>query len=136
MLRRKHRWTLVIFTLALTVLGFGCAHVSTDKGGAAVVAMSEAFQHFKGEFENTDYFKKHKPRSVAVLPFQDLERKAFSIDLDSEDPASIVRRGMYNHVSSLPFKDLELYDTDQRLQNAGLLDTRDVEALIAETRAS
>ena len=51
-----------------------------------------------------------------MLPFGALEEKSYSIDYSSENPAEIVRRGMYNHIASLPFNDLELFQTDQRLK--------------------
>ena len=49
----------------------GCAHVGTETDKAiGIIATSEAFKSFKGEFENTEYYKKHKPKSLAVLPFE------------------------------------------------------------------
>jgi hypothetical protein len=122
----------MVFLASMTFMG--CASVvETDSDSTiAIIATSEAFKSFKGEFENTPYYKKHKPRSIAVLPFQDIERKSYSIDFESEDPAAVVRRGMYNHIASLPFKDLELYNTDKLLLNSGFKDVRKVEALIAE----
>jgi len=123
---------LVLMVFFASVAFMGCAHVQTDTDVIGIIATSEAFKSFKGEFENTEYYRKHKPRSIAVLPFQDLERKSYSIDFESENPAAVVRRGMYNHIASLPFKDLELYNTDKLLLNSGFKDVRKVEALIAE----
>ena len=124
------KW-LVLVVLFISALYMGCAHVGTDEG-LGIIATSEAFKNFSGEYENTVYFKKHKPASIAVLPFQFVERKSYSIDIDSEDPGGIVRRGMYNHVSSLPFKDLEIYKTDKFLMNAGIKDIRVLDTMIAE----
>ncbi len=124
------KW-VVLAMLIIPILFTGCAHVGTDEG-LGIIATSEAFKNFSGEYENTAYFKKHKPASIAVLPFQFVERKSYSIDFDSEDPGGIVRRGMYNHVASLPFKDLELYKTDKFLMNAGIKDIRVVDKMIAE----
>ena len=122
---------LVVFLASMAFMG--CTHMMTDTDKAiGIIATSEAFNSFKGEYENTAYYKRHKPKSIAVLPFQDLERKSYSIDFEYENPAGIVRRGMYNHVASLPFKDLELYNTDKLLKNAGIKDVRKLEALLAE----
>ena len=124
------KWAVLVMLL-VSVMFTGCAHMGTDEG-LGIIATSEAFKNFSGEYENTAYFKKHKPASIAVLPFQFVERKSYSIDFDAEDPGGIVRRGMYNHVASLPFKDLELYKTDQFLMNAGIKDIRVVDTMIAE----
>ncbi len=110
----------------------GCATVGTEEGAQFIIATSEAFSRFKGEYENTAYFKRHKPTSVAVLPFVGVEDKAYSIAYSKENPGDIVRRGMYNHIASLPFKDLELFNTDKRLKNAGLTDTGKVDQMLAE----
>ncbi len=125
------RW-LPALLLLLTLAAAGCAYHLEEGGKAVILASSEAFKNFSGEFENTPYFKKHKPKRIAVLPFQDLERKMYSIDFASDDPAGIVRRGLYNHISSLPFQDVELYEVDRRLKNAALADTRQIDSLIAE----
>lgn len=124
---------LVLMVFLASAAFMGCAHVGTSTDQAiGIIATSEAFKSFKGEFENTEYYKKHKPKSLAVLPFQGLEEKSYSIDFESENPAGVVRRGMYNHIASLPFKDLELYNTDKLLKNAGFKDIRQIEAIIAE----
>ena len=121
-----------LLLLACLILATGCASVIEEDKEILIVASSEAFKRFNGEFENTAYFRKHKPARIAVLPFGALEEKSYSIDYSSENPAEIVRRGMYNHIASLPFKDLELYQTDQRLKNANITDVRQLETMIAE----
>jgi len=118
--------------LMVSLAVVSCAHYAGEGSSQAIVVTTEAFTNFNGEFENTDYFRKHKPSTIAVLPFQDLENKVFSIDFGAEDPGGVVRRGMYNHIASLPFADLELYQIDRRLKNAGLNDSRDIDALIRE----
>ncbi len=117
--------------LLISAFFSGCATVGTQEGAQFIVATSEAFTRFKGEYENTTYFKRHKPASVAVLPFEGREDKSYSIAYSKENPGDIVRRGMYNHIASLPFKDLELYNTNKRLKNAGLENTRQIDELIA-----
>ncbi|MCP3955255.1 MAG: hypothetical protein GY697_24000 [Desulfobacterales bacterium] len=106
--------------------------MGTEEGGQFIIATTEAFSRFKGEYENTTYFKRHKPASVAVLPFVGVEDKAYSIAYSKENPGDIVRRGMYNHIASLPFKDLELFNADKRLKNAGITDTGKIDQLLAE----
>ncbi|MDP2646954.1 MAG: DUF799 family lipoprotein [Desulfobacterales bacterium] len=120
-----------LFILSLLIILGGCAHYGDEKSIPAIIATSEAFKSFSGEYENTAYFKRYKPSSIAVLPFENLTGKSYSIDLASENPTDIVRRGMYNHVSSLPFTDLEIYQTEKRLKNAGLDDIQKVDDLIA-----
>lgn len=128
--RIQLKWFILLIFIVPTIFT-GCVHVSTDKE-AVIVATSEALKYFTGEYENTEYFKKHKPQSLAVLPFRYLKRKSYSIDFDSEDPGGIVRRGMYNHIASLPFRDLEIYNTDKLLKNAGITDARKLETMITE----
>ena len=69
---------------------------------------------FEGEYKVAPYMQDHIPKSVAVLPFVDLSKSKENID--------IVRRGFYNHFSSLPFADMELYKIDSLLAKAGLTD--------------
>ncbi len=120
-----------VLLLLSTVLS-GCATMGTEEGGQFIIATTEAFSRFKGEYENTTYFKRHKPASVAVLPFVGVIDKVYSITYSKENPGDIVRRGMYNHIASLPFKDLEIFNVDKRLKNAGLTDTGKVDQLLAE----
>ena len=69
---------------------------------------------FEGEYKIDPYMKDHVPKSVAVLPFINLSDKKEAVD--------VMRRGFYNHFSSLPFQDLELYKIDDLLARAGLTD--------------
>jgi parallel beta-helix repeat protein len=69
---------------------------------------------FEGTYEVDPYMEDHKPRTVAVLPFLNKAR--------SQKGSEAVRRGFYNHFSSLPFKDMELYRIDELLRKAGLED--------------
>ena len=125
--RRFILLSLVVFPIFL-----GCTHAGKDKS-TVIIATSEAFKKFSGEFENTAYFKKHKPVTLAVLPFLYPKGKSYLIELDAENPGGIVRRGMYNHIASLPFKDTELFDIDKRLKNAGLTDIRKINDVIAKS---
>ena len=124
------RWVAIF--LLVWALPLGCAYHLEEGGKAVILASSEAFKNFSGEYENTSHFEEYKPKRIAVLPFQDLEQKLYSIDFDSDDPAGIVRRGLYNHIASLPFEDVELFQVDRLLKNAGLTDSRQIDALIAD----
>jgi hypothetical protein len=110
----------------------GCVHYQGDGTVGAIIATSEAFKAFDGEYENTPYFKNHKPASIAVLPFSSPEEKLFTLKKGFDKPEDVVRKGLYNHISSLPFKDLELFDIDTRLQNAGIQDGKSIHQLIDE----
>lgn len=129
-IRRKMLFVFIVLFASATFMG--CAHLIGEKKELVFIATSEAFKNFRGEYENTEYFKKHKPASLAVLPFRYSQQKSYSINFDSENPGSIVRRGMYNHIASLPFKDLEIFNTDKRLKNAGLTDIRKINDIIAK----
>lgn len=122
-------WILLFMTAATAV---SCAYMSVEEQSLGVVATGEAFKWFDGEFENTPYFLKHKPASVAVLPFEFAGGKGYSIENKDENPADIVRRGLYNHVSSLPFRDLEIFSTDRQLKNAGMMDFVKINQLISK----
>jgi len=69
---------------------------------------------YEGEYQVDPYMKNHIPLSVAVLPFVDLS--------GSKEGATAMRLGFYNHFSSLPFKDMELYKVNDLLAKAGLTD--------------
>ncbi|PKN69867.1 MAG: hypothetical protein CVU54_07480 [Deltaproteobacteria bacterium HGW-Deltaproteobacteria-12] len=69
---------------------------------------------YEGDYKIDPYMKDHIPQSVAVMPFVDLSK--------SKEGFDTMRRGFYNHFSSLPFKDLELYRIDNLLRKAGLTD--------------
>lgn len=69
---------------------------------------------FEGKYQVYPYMERHVPQSVAVLPFIDVSQ--------SQEGTQAVRRGFYNHFSSLPFKDMELYRVDNALARADLTD--------------
>ena len=70
---------------------------------------------FQGKSIVDPYMEGHRPVTVAVLPFIDQSRK--------KEGAVAVRKGFYNHFSSLPFKDMELQRVDNLLSKANLGDT-------------
>lgn len=69
---------------------------------------------FEGKYHVYPYMEKHIPRTVAVLPFLDKS--------GSQQGAQAVRKGFYNHFSSLPFRDMEISRVDNLLEKAGLTD--------------
>jgi len=124
----KHSKMFVLLAMGAMIFFMGCAH-SGSENEMAIIATSEAFKLFEGEYENTAYFKKYKPVSIAVLPFSSQKGKKL-VEIEGVSAVDIVRRGMYNHISSLPFKDLELYDVNRLLHNAGLNDSEKIQNII------
>lgn len=100
-------WTIAL-VLSLLILE-GCV-VATKETAIA----PEIRSLFEGKYHIYPYMEKHIPRTVAVLPFLDLS--------GSQQGAQAVRRGFYNHFSSLPFKDMEIQRIDDLLGKAGLND--------------
>ena len=90
---------------------------------------TDAFSIFSGEYEITPAFKQNPPGSIAVLPFDAVENH-WKVTPDGKTPQELVRRGMYNHLASLPFQDLELNEVDLRLAQAGLTDTTQLYSII------
>ncbi|MBW1744976.1 MAG: DUF799 family lipoprotein [Deltaproteobacteria bacterium] len=82
--------------------------------GKKTAIISDIKIAFKGTYKVDPYMEKHIPRTVAVLPFIDESK--------SQKGAEVVRRGFYNHLSSLPYKDMELFRVDHELRKAGLYD--------------
>ena len=73
---------------------------------------------FEGTYKVDPYMEKHRPLTVAVLPFFDRS--------GSKEGFEAVRRGFYNHFSSLPFKDMELHRIDESLKKANLTDPEEI----------
>ncbi|MBU4066765.1 MAG: DUF799 family lipoprotein [Proteobacteria bacterium] len=111
-MKRKHRITkrfLLLIIIFASLYLAGCAAVGTK---TAIV--SDIKTAFKGTYKVDPYMEKHMPRTIAVLPFIDESK--------SQKGAEAVRRGFYNHFSSLPFTDMELFRVDHELRKAGLYD--------------
>ena len=109
MLRHFRRFICLILTLFLFVVVQSCV-VATKK----TVITPTITTLFKGTYKVDPYLEKHKPRTVAVLPFIDQSR--------SKKGFETVRKHFYNHFSSIPYKDMELYRIDRLLRKAGLTD--------------
>ena len=84
----------------------GC--VSTQKTQIA----PQISELFKGKHKVSDYMEGHQPKTVAVLPFVNKTK--------SDEAFEIVRKSFYNHFSSLPYVDRELYKVDEMLKKAGI----------------
>jgi len=121
-MKRKHRITKRFLLLIIMFAGLylaGCA--AFDKKTTIVSDIKTAF---KGTYKVDPYMEKHMPRTIAVLPFIDESK--------SKKGAEAVRRGFYNHLSSLPYKDIELFRIDHLLRKAGFADPVDVHKIPPE----
>lgn len=102
MTRFKHGLAagLLLATLATVLTAAGCAR----KPPVACQALDTAVA--TGDF----------PRSVAVLPFRDLT--------GTDGLADLVRLSFYSHLSTLPYRDVELSAIDFQLAKNGITDQR------------
>ncbi|MEA1935275.1 MAG: DUF799 family lipoprotein, partial [Thermodesulfobacteriota bacterium] len=93
----------------LSIMIQGCMVATKD-----TLISPKIISPFEGTYKVDPYLEKHKPRTVAVLPFVDQSK--------SKKGTEAVRRGFYNHFSSIPYKDMELYRVNRLLKKAGLTD--------------
>jgi parallel beta-helix repeat protein len=105
--------TAAALALLLTILIGGCV-VATKQ----TLITPELLTPFKGTYKVDPYMEQNRPLTVAVLPFFDRS--------NSKQGSEAVRRGFYNHFSSLPFKDMELYRIDDLLKKADLTDPEQI----------
>jgi hypothetical protein len=104
----NHFQRLVLFAvLPATFILQSCLVATQD-----TIITPEIRSLYEGEYKIDPYMKDHVPKSVAVMPFVDLSK--------SKEGFDTIRRGFYNHFSSLPFKDMELHVIDNLLRKAGL----------------
>lgn len=108
-MRSKLKLLTILFFLPIVCTLQSCLVATKD-----TVITPEIRSLYEGEYKIDPYMKDHVPKSVAVMPFVDLSK--------SKEGFETVRRGFYNHFSSLPFKDMELYRVDNTLRKAGLTD--------------
>ncbi|MDO9558957.1 MAG: DUF799 family lipoprotein [Syntrophales bacterium] len=99
---------MILFFPVLLILQ-GCVVATKD-----TLILPQIRSLFEGAYEVDPYMADHKPRTIAVLPFVNQAK--------SQNGSEAVRRGFYNHFSSLPFKDMELHRVDNLLRKAGLED--------------
>lgn len=109
---RKEAPTLV--ALLLTILIGGCVIATKE-----TIIAPEILAQFKGTYKIDPYMEKNRPLTVAVLPFFDQSK--------SKQGFEPVRRGFYNHFSSLPFKDMEITKIDDLLAKAELTDPEKIQ---------
>lgn len=124
MIRLSKRPPMIILFLFTACIS-GCVTTGTTDGGKSVKrVVSEIKQAFEGTFIVDPAMETDKPRTIAVLPFVDVSK--------SQKGTEIVRRGFYNHFSSLPYKDMELFQVDQLLKKAGLYDPESLSTIAPE----
>ncbi|MEA3280387.1 MAG: DUF799 family lipoprotein, partial [Thermodesulfobacteriota bacterium] len=111
-MKRKRR--IITRSLLLIILFAGLCLNGCVAAGKKTVIVSDIKTAFKGTYKVDPYMETHIPRTIAVLPFVDESK--------SQKGTEIVRRGFYNHISSLPYKDMELFRIDHLLRKAGLND--------------
>jgi len=109
MKRGLRRYLLIVIALPLMVMFQSC--VVATKETAITPQIRDLF---KGTYKIDPYMEKHKPQTVAVLPFINLAR--------SQQGSEEVRKAFYNHMSSLPYKGMKPYIVDNNLRKAGLTD--------------
>ena len=115
-MRKKHR--IIKISLLLTIIFVSLYLTGCVVAGKKTAIISDIKIAFKGTYKVDPYMEKHMPRTIAVLPFIDESK--------SQKGAEVVRRGFYNHLSSLPYKDMELFRIDHLLRKAGLADPVDI----------
>ncbi len=105
----RHPVPWKILTVALLLLvGQGCAVVTES-----TVITPPIRSLFEGTYKTDPFMAKNMPRTVAVLPFVN--------EADSQKGSEEVRRGFYNHFSSLPFADMQIQRVDSLLRKADLM---------------
>ena len=109
---------LVSIPLILSLFCASCV-VSTSQTGTTVVQTAEIL--LNGEYETTEAYEKHKPKTIAVLPFLN--------ETGKEEAPEVVRRCFYNHFSSLPYLDVELFRVDSLLRSKGVTDPTNVQKM-------
>jgi len=107
---KRYPHILLLAALAWGALLLAGCTVATKE----TVITPQLREAFEGKYQVYPALAKAKPLSVAVLPFTDVSR--------SRVGTQEVRRGFYNHFSSLPFRDMELWRVDNLLKKAGLTD--------------
>jgi len=102
----------------LIMLVPGCTVATKD-----TIITPQLRELFDGKYRVYPAMAKAKPLTVAVLPFADVS--------ESQAGAQAVRRGFYNHFSSLPFRDMELWRVDDLLKKSGLTDPKAINRMPA-----
>lgn len=105
----KRRLMIYFLLLLLLPIVTGCLVATQD-----TIITPQIQTLFKGAYKVDPLMENNVPRSIAVLPFHN--------EAKSKEGSEEVRRGFYNHFSSLPFKDMEIHRVDDLLRKAGLTD--------------
>ncbi len=108
-MRDKHPvpWKVLTVVLCLLVCQ-GCAVITES-----TVVTPPIRSLFAGTYATDPFMAKNMPKTVAVLPFVN--------EAESQKGSEEVRRGFYNHFSSLPFADMQVQRVDSLLRKADLM---------------
>ncbi|MDQ6950895.1 MAG: DUF799 family lipoprotein [Mariprofundales bacterium] len=117
-LRQSVRGSLVVAFAILALSLTGCA-ISTKTGLAVIPAISTS--HQKSETAKGIDTTHGLPASIAVLPFINRTKEQAAFD--------IVRKTMFNHLSTRNYHLPHLHDVDQRLKAAGWSDPATLESV-------
>jgi parallel beta-helix repeat protein len=109
MKRGMRRSLVIVLALPLILICQSC--VVATKETAVTPQIRDLF---KGTYKIDPYLERHKPQTVAVLPFTNLAK--------SQQGSEEVRKAFFNHFSSLPYKGMKPYIVDNNLRKAGLTD--------------
>ncbi|MGO9137675.1 MAG: GNA1162 family protein [Syntrophales bacterium] len=112
------RSVLIVLILPLMVMFQGCV---ATKETAISPQVRDLSALFKGTYKVDPYMEKHKPQTVAVLPFVNLAK--------SQKGSDEVRKAFYNHFSSLPYKGMKPYIVDNTLRKVGLTDAEVIDKM-------
>ena len=102
-----------LILIALLIIIQGCVIAAKD-----TAISPQIHSIFKGTYKVDPYMEKHKPQTIAVLPFINATR--------SQLGAVEVRKGLFNHFSSLPYKGMKLYAVDNVLRKGGFTDAETI----------
>lgn len=102
----------IIVLLPLLIIIQSCVVATKDTAIAPQIRDTSSL--FKGTYTIDPYMEQYKPQTIAVLPFVNSAK--------SQQGSEEVRKGFYNHFSSLPYKSMKLYSVDNILRKAGLTD--------------
>ncbi len=116
---KKYARMSLFLAMAGLMLISGCTVATKD-----TIITPQIQELFDGKYQVYPAMAKAKPLTVAVLPFTDVS--------ESQAGAQAVRRGFYNHFSSLPFRDMELWRVDDLLKKAGLTDPKAINQMPAK----
>jgi hypothetical protein len=117
--KKLPRFVVSIILLPLLIGVQSCVIATKD-----TVLAPPIHELFKGTYKVDPYMEKHKPQTIAILPFVNVAR--------SHHGSEEVRKGFFNHFSSLPYKGMKLYAVDNILRKAGLTDAEAISKMSSQ----